>query len=175
MPFLPPKTLGNDLEDLMHARSIAGNTSSTKMGLVRPPLPCQLRTMKKFFLALIVLPGIAMASDRPVTADEFERIVTGKTFSYANSGAPYGAEEYLDNRRVRWTFLDGECTDGSWYAAGEHICFVYDTLPDPQCWTFYMDGGRLSARYAGQSSDTALFETERQDGPLYCLGPDVGV
>ena len=131
--------------------------------------------MRTLVLALSLLPTLVHAADRPITAEEFERIVTGKTFSYANGGAPYGAEEYLDNRRVRWTFLDGECTDGTWYEAGENICFVYENIPDPQCWTFFLQGGRLSARFVGQSASTDLFETERQDGPLYCLGPDVGV
>ncbi len=131
--------------------------------------------MRALLIFLVFFPTLALANDRPITAEEFERIVTGKTFSYATGGAPYGAEEYLGNRRVRWTFLDGECTEGSWYESGEYICFVYDNIPDPQCWTFFMRSGRLSARFSGQSTSTDLFETERQDEPLFCLGPEVGV
>lgn len=131
--------------------------------------------MRAVITTLLLLPGAAIAADAPITAQEFERIVTGKTFSYATGGAPYGAEEYLDNRRVRWSFLDGECFEGSWYEAGGQICFVYEDLPDHQCWTFFMDGGHLSARFVGRPFATDLFETERQDGPLYCLGPKIGV
>lgn len=137
---------------------------------------CQRSTMRIILAVLLFLPTLAFAAaDRPLTGEEFERIVTGKTFSYSNGGVPYGAEEYLDNRRVRWTFLDGECTEGEWYEAGEEICFVYDDIPDPQCWRFYDRGGRLSAQFSGQSSDTELFETSRMDEPLYCIGPEVGV
>lgn len=102
-------------------------------------------------------------------------MVTGKTYSYSLGGDAYGAEEYLDNRRVRWTFLDGECFEGEWYAAGEQICFVYETIPDPQCWHFFVRAGELSARFAGQSVATDLFETAPSDEPLYCLGPKIGV
>ena len=131
--------------------------------------------MRCLTFLVFVLPALAHAADRPITADEFERIVTGKTFSYANGGVAYGAEEYMDNRRVRWTFLDGECSEGKWYEVGEQICFVYDNIEVPQCWKFFENGGRLTARYVGQSEATSLFETSRIDEPLYCLGPEVGV
>lgn len=122
-----------------------------------------------------LIPVVAAAADRPITAEEFERITTGKTFNYASGGVAYGAEEYLENRRVRWTFLDGECIDGEWYASGEQICFVYDELPNPQCWYFFERGGQLSARFVGQNTTTDLFETARRDEPLMCLGPRIGV
>lgn len=131
--------------------------------------------MKALSLLLCVVPIAAAAADRPVTPEEFERLVTGKTYSYANGSATYGAETYFDNRRVRWSFLDGECTDGEWYVAGEQICFVYDDIPDPQCWQFYMRGGRLTARFQNDPTATELYETQQRDEPLYCKGPDVGV
>lgn len=124
---------------------------------------------------LTVLPFTVQAAERAITAEEFERAVTGKTFSYSNGGAPYGAEQYLGDRRVTWTFLDGECIEGEWYAAGDQICFIYDQIPDPQCWRFFEHGGQLTARFAGQSLQTDLFETAEQDEPLYCLGPKIGV
>lgn len=131
--------------------------------------------MFRILAFLLFVPMVAQASDRPITPEEFERIVTGKTFSYAAEGTPYGAEEYFDNRRVRWSFLDGECSEGEWYASGEQICFVYDSIPTPQCWYFFEESGRLSARFVGQSTTTALFETARMDEPLQCLGPKIGV
>lgn len=131
--------------------------------------------MKILAFLLCFLPFAALAADRPMTAEEFERITTGKTFNYASGGVAYGAEEYLENRRVRWTFLDGECSEGEWYASGEQICFVYDNIPNPQCWYFYDRGGQLAARFVGQSETTDLFETARRDEPLMCLGPRIGV
>ena len=125
-----------------------------------------------FLLALLPTAGVA---DGPITPDEFERMVTGKTFSYASGGIAYGAEDYLENRRVRWSFLDGECTEGEWYVAGEQICFVYEDIPSPQCWTFYVRSGRLTARFQSDPGATELYETSRQDEPLYCKGPKVGV
>ncbi len=130
--------------------------------------------MKTLVALLLMLPG-AVAAETPITADEFERIVTGKTFAYGSNGIAYGAEAYFSNRRVQWTFLDGECSDGTWYAAGDRICFVYDDIPGPQCWLFYEHGGRLSAEFVGQSGGSQLYETERQSEPLQCLGPKVGV
>ncbi len=131
--------------------------------------------MKIVLFLLSLLPAAAFAADRPITAAEFERIVTGKTFNYANGGVAYGAEEYLENRRVRWAFLDGECSEGEWYASGEQICFVYDNIPNPQCWYFFNRGGQLSARFVGQAQTTELFETSRREEPLQCLGPKIGV
>ncbi len=125
-------------------------------------------------LLLFALP--AHAQDQPISPQEFERLVTGQTLSYRSStGAEYGAEEYLENRRVRWSFLDGDCTEGHWYVEGPQICFVYDTIPDPQCWQFYLRGGRLMALYRNDPQGTQLIETRRRDGPLYCVGPEVGV
>jgi len=36
-----------------------------------------------------------------------------KTLFYAQNGGDYGAERYLRNRRVEWSFLDGEMQSGS--------------------------------------------------------------
>ncbi|MEM9972444.1 MAG: hypothetical protein AAF762_15300, partial [Pseudomonadota bacterium] len=115
------------------------------------------------------------AAERPVSPAEFEAIVTGKTYTYSVEGTPYGAEEYLDNRRVKWTFLDGECQDGEWYVSGEQICFVYEHIETHQCWMFFMDGNRMMARYAGDPAATTLYETAQSDEPLMCLGPKIGV
>lgn len=129
--------------------------------------------MLVFFL--FALPGIGFAAERPVSPLEFESIVTGKTLSYSSGGLEYGAEEYLEGRRVRWSFLDGECEDGEWYPAGEQVCFVYEGLASPQCWQFYMREGRLLARFENDPAATELFELDRRSDPLTCLGPKVGV
>ena len=110
-----------------------------------------------------------------MTGEEFDTYTRGKTFYYGNDGAPYGAEEYLDNRRVRWSFLDGKCEDGQWYQEGELICFLYEFKTDPQCWSFQQSDGGLIARFENDPAQTELYEVEKSTVPLMCLGPDVGV
>lgn len=110
-----------------------------------------------------------------MSAAEFDAYTRGKTFYYGSMGEPYGAEEYLPNRRVRWTFLDGKCQDGVWYEEDGLICFVYENQPDPQCWSFERQGGGLIARFENDPLQTELYEVRRTDEPLQCLGPEVGV
>ncbi|MBT8459477.1 MAG: hypothetical protein KJN60_07415 [Boseongicola sp.] len=131
--------------------------------------------MKVLVFLFLALPYVAFANDRPVSPSEFESIVTGKTLSYSTRGAEYGAEEYFEGRRVRWSYLDGDCEEGEWYAAGEQVCFVYEGLPSPQCWQFYMRDGRLLARFENDLTATELYELDRREEPLMCLGPKVGV
>lgn len=129
-------------------------------------------------LGLIIIcaatPGMA-ASEVLLTPQEFEAKVTGKTFTYSSGGTPYGAEEYLDNRRVRWSDLDGECQEGTWYVSGENICFIYDGMTEPHCWTFFNNKGKLLAKFNDDPADGEIYETSRQAEPLICLGPKVGV
>ena len=76
---------------------------------------------------LSLLPSTALA-EAPLSAAEFEARVTGKTLTYSSGGVAYGAEEYLRNRRVRWSFLDGECFEGQWFTSGDQICFVLSLI-----------------------------------------------
>ncbi len=110
-----------------------------------------------------------------MTAAEFEAYVTGKTLYFGESGRDYGIEEYLENRRVRWSFLDGNCKDGFWYEEGGLICFVYEDRPDPQCWTFIKDTNGLRAIFDGDPQQTTLYEARQNDEPMLCYGPEVGV
>ncbi len=109
-----------------------------------------------------------------MTAAEFEAYTTGKTLTYSVGGLIYGTEEYRENRRVRWAFTDDECQEGTWYPAGDMICFEYDGYPDPQCWTFFQRSGGLAARYENDPEQLELIETRGAREPLVCLGPRVG-
>ena len=111
----------------------------------------------------------------PMTAAEFDAYTQNKTFYYGSNGQPYGAEEYLSNRRVIWTFLDGECQHGEWYQEGQQICFVYENLPDPQCWSFRHSPNGLVAQFENHPEKTELYEVEISHSPLVCPGPKVGV
>lgn len=109
-----------------------------------------------------------------MTGAEFDAYTRDKTFYFSEGGAPYGAEEYLPNQRVRWSFLDGRCKDGLWYEEAGQICFVYEDRPDPQCWSFFDNPTGLVARFEGEGG-TTLYETRKSEQPMMCMGPDVGV
>ncbi|WP_298841754.1 hypothetical protein [uncultured Roseobacter sp.] len=110
-----------------------------------------------------------------MNAREFDEYTRGKTLFYGENGQTYGAEVYLDNRRVRWSFLDGECKEGVWYEQAGQICFVYEDNPDPQCWTFQEKAGGLIARFANMPGTTELYEARDINEEMICLGPEVGV
>lgn len=110
-----------------------------------------------------------------MSAAEFDAYTRGHTFYYGAGGAPYGGEEYLDDRRVRWSFLDGDCQDGYWYEDDGLICFVYENNPDPQCWSFERSSDGLIARFEGDPEMSELYEVEKSSEPLMCLGPKIGV
>ena len=113
---------------------------------------------------------------RALGPEAFDRLTLGKTFIFGQAGAQYGAEEYFDNRRVRWSFLDGNCVAGEWYPEDGQICFIYDHRDDPQCWTVFENQGLMTVVPDGATieSDRTLVELKQSDDPLYCLGPDVG-
>ncbi|MBE0454614.1 hypothetical protein [Roseovarius autotrophicus] len=132
--------------------------------------------MRRISLVLMATCGLAAPALGQMGAAEFDALTRGQTFYYgADGAAPYGAEEYLDNRRVRWSFLDGECIDGSWYEEAGRICFVYENRPEPQCWIFERLDGRLVARFDAETTLTDLYELRRSREPLWCQGPEIGV
>lgn len=127
-------------------------------------------------LALLATP--ALAQD-PVTAEEFEALVEGRTLTYGEEGQPpYGIEHYFPNRRVTWAFLGSDqCLEGEWYAEGPPdspaICFVYEDGLDPQCWRFFREGDALRAEFLDDGGSMVLYELQEEDGGLVCGG--VGV
>jgi hypothetical protein len=125
-------------------------------------------------LLLLTLASPALA-ETPLSAEAFERYVTGKTLTYAEGGIAYGAEEYLPGRRVRWAFEGDICREGYWYDENGVICFVYEHDPTPQCWTFLEGPRGLIARFEAPAGGRELYEASQSDEPLFCPGPDVGV
>lgn len=126
---------------------------------------------------LILLFGSVAAAQaaEPMSAEEFDAYTRGKTLFYGYQGQPYGAERYLDGRRVIWSFLDGDCRNGIWYERDGLICFLYEDRLDPQCWSFTEAPGGLTARFENDPEATELYEAEDLGEDMLCYGPDVGV
>jgi hypothetical protein len=121
-----------------------------------------------------LLPSMGFA-DTPMTAEEFDAHVTGKTLTYQQYNFIFGVEEYLPGRKVRWSVLPNECQYGSWYPEGDNICFAYEDSPVPACWTFWLRDGALVALSVSSEPGAELYEVEASTNPLPCPGPDVGV
>lgn len=123
---------------------------------------------------MCLLPLTAQA-DSPMSAEAFDAYTRGKTLYYGADGEAYGVERYLDQRRVIWSFLDGECKNGIWYEEAGQICFVYEDRLDPQCWTFSEGPDGLIAQFESDPDATALYEAQDIGEDMLCYGPDVGV
>ncbi|MCU0904151.1 MAG: hypothetical protein MUE83_09790 [Tabrizicola sp.] len=129
-------------------------------------------------IAIVLTLGLAVPpaqADTPITAEVFETHVTGKTITYSQFDSVFGIEEYLPDRKVRWSVAPNECQYGSWYPSGENICFVYEYDPTPACWTFWLRNGALVALSTEALPGAELYEVEANTNPLPCPGPDVGV
>ncbi|WP_432817428.1 hypothetical protein [Sulfitobacter sp. JB4-11] len=128
-----------------------------------------------FCVALFFGHGLPAQAQSTMTAEQFDAYTLGKTLFYGRNGSAYGVELYLENRRVRWSFLDGQCKDGIWYEDNGLICFVYEDNPDPQCWSFELGAGGLIARFENNPETTELYEAQDTDEEMICLGPKIGV
>jgi hypothetical protein len=146
--------------------------------MVAPCLaPVRMWASDRMRLALVLLaclPAVAGA-ETPLSADEFETHVTGKTITYRQLDFIFGVEEYLADRMVRWSVSPDHCQYGSWYPEGDDICFVYEYDPNPACWTFWLRDGALVALSVTGLPGEELHEAEASPEPLPCPGPDVGV
>ncbi|MDF1728563.1 MAG: hypothetical protein P1U53_12525 [Sulfitobacter sp.] len=131
--------------------------------------------MRTLSLILTLLLPLPLAAQDLMTAEEFDAYTRGKTLFYGAEGDIYGAEIYHENRRVTWSFLDGDCKEGQWYADGPLICFTYEDTPDPQCWTFAEGPRGLIARFENNRATTDLYEARDVEREMICLGPRVGV
>ncbi|MCO6382763.1 hypothetical protein [Oceanicola sp. 502str15] len=132
--------------------------------------------MRPTLLAAALCAATPALAAEPMSAPEFDAYTQGRTLYYNNHGTAYGVEEYLPGNRVRWSFLDGQCKEGTWYQQERFICFVYEDQPGaPQCWTFWKEPGGMRALFEDDPSATELYEVTDADEPMLCLGPDVGV
>ncbi len=131
--------------------------------------------MLKSLSILLTFSALPAAAQTALSGSEFDDYTRGKTLFYGYSGEVYGVERYLPNRRVIWSFLDGQCKEGVWYQREDQICFVYEDRSDPQCWLFTKSDGGLIAQFEGNPEATELYEAEDLGEEMICLGPEVGV
>ena len=122
-----------------------------------------------------LLAAVPVLAEAPMSADAFDRYTRGKTLFYGFGGSAYGVERYLENRRVIWSFLDGDCKNGVWYEDAGQICFLYEDRPEPQCWTFTQGPTGLIARFENDPEAAELYEAEDLGEDMLCHGPEVGV
>ena len=127
-------------------------------------------------LALTLTAPMAMAV--PIDDGEiFDALTQGKTIYFRSEGELYGAEQYLPDRRVIWSFMDGECSEGRWFARAGRICFVYEHDPlNQQCWIFDQGASGLRAEFdAPYGQGRVLEQMGVSDKPLTCGTPWTGV
>ncbi len=119
----------------------------------------------------------AAAQDIALSAEEFQKFVTGKTLYFEQRGQPFGAEQYFPDKRVIWAFESGECQFGIWFEnkAGD-ICFIYEDQTGSQCWNFLRrkDGRYVARTLDGPVADDLVVSGEDRE-PLQCAPPDLGV
>lgn len=136
---------------------------------MRPAFPTALLAV------LLAAPALA---DPLLTAEEFDALTLGRTMTWAVEGSVYGVEQYLPNRRVRWTELGTDCKLGHWYAEGDAICFLYedDYLgdPTPACWQIGLSGSGMQARYLSDPPEAPPAIVEETAEEMPCFGPEVG-
>ena len=115
------------------------------------------------------------APEQVISAERFDAFSKNTTLYFNRRGAPYGAEQYFEDRRVIWTFLDGRCERGAWYNEGDTLCFVYETQNEAQCWTALEISGKKHIRVLGDDPGNDLVVVGQDTANLSCPGPGVGV
>lgn len=129
-------------------------------------------------LALVLSFGLLaspVAAETLLDAERFDALTQGRSMSWTEFGQVYGVEQYLPDRRVRWTFLGDTCVEGSWYPDGSAICFQYEDRPDPVCWEMTLAPTGIYATLTGTFGPPSQVVVEETSEPMACFGPEVGV
>lgn len=125
-------------------------------------------------LAAAVLCTAPALAETPMTAEEFDAFSLGKTLDYSIDGQLYGSEMHLPGHRTRDADVGKACHDGTWFAEGDQICFMYGADPKHYCWRFWRQGDGLLAQPSG-SPDATPSDVTIATTSLTCPGPEVGV
>lgn len=124
---------------------------------------------------VLTLTATAAHAEQPLTAEAFDALTQGRTMTWAEFGGVYGVEQYLPDRRVRWTVLGDDCKTGHWYAESAMICFVYEDQLDPICWEMTQSATGLLARHSSRPAGADPVVIEDTTEAMACFGPEVGV
>ena len=130
--------------------------------------------MRTFLITALLFASPAIAEEIMAPPD-FEAFTSGTTLYFSKKGEPYGAEQYFPDRRVIWTFLNGQCERGAWFEQDNQICFVYETQNEAQCWHFLDSEDKKRARVVGADPAEDLTVEGQDRRELSCPGPGVGV
>jgi hypothetical protein len=128
----------------------------------------------RFVVAISLLTSPVFAQEF-MSPDEFQSYANGKTLYFAQQGQPYGVEQYLPGQQSIWQYADGTCAHGLWYAREEQICFIYEGDSTEQCWRFLRKGDGFAARANGREPAADLDVIWRDEVPIQCTAPDLGV
>lgn len=132
-------------------------------------------SMKNLILAAGLCCALPVQAEDIMSPETFEAFTSGTTLYFSKNGEPYGAEQYFKDRRVIWTFTNGQCERGAWFPEGEQICFVYETQNESQCWHFLETESGKRARVVGADPQEDLTVEGQNTRALNCPGPGVGV
>ena len=92
----------------------------------------------------------------PLTAEEFDALTRGLTFDTYSYGTVYGVEKFYPGGRSIWQDAS-RCMYGTWKQVGNQICFTYEDDPaNPDCWTYFDEGGALSAYWKGDPTQDPI-------------------
>ncbi|MEO0679926.1 MAG: hypothetical protein AAF192_05875 [Pseudomonadota bacterium] len=128
--------------------------------------------MLRAAIVLLAAAGAARA-DTVVGPEAFEALTEGRVMIYTHQGEPFGAEQYLPDRRVLWQRDSGGCLQGVWFGEGDDICFDYEDLPGVAvCWSVRRtaEGEVVALRHgSGEPFELTLGQERKQ--PLECREP----
>jgi hypothetical protein len=123
----------------------------------------------------LLLAAQAASAQTPMSPDDFDAWSVGKTLDYAVDGQVYGSETYFPGRRVLDADTGGPCLEGTWYADGNAVCFVYPARDGTHCWLYWREGDAVFAKPLTAAPEDPAQEVIEAASPLSCPGPDVGV
>ncbi|MEP5758303.1 MAG: hypothetical protein ABJ327_03125 [Litoreibacter sp.] len=125
-------------------------------------------------IALIAVLALPASAETILSPQEFEAFVQNSTVYFDRYGTPYGSEQYLRNRKVIWSFANGECEFGEWFPREDQICFQYENQNTPLCWHFVEQDGIKRARVVGDDPVADLHIVAQDKQPVNCEAPNVG-
>ena len=122
---------------------------------------------------LLAVFATSAQAETPMTGEEFEAYVTGKSIRWATDLNPfYGVERYLPGRGVVWAPRPDFCVEGKWFERDDAICFSYDNDPGPECWHIFETDDGLKADLLTGTGGLTVFEADQITQPV-CPGVDL--